>query len=497
MADSAHPSECASSGIPGLDAVLGGGFPRNRLYLIQGNPGAGKTTLALQYLLAGLGQGERGLYVTLSESDEEVLDVASSHGWSVEDLQRITLDAVSELITGDARTTVFHPSELELDGVANLIADAAREHRPARVVFDSLSEFRLLAESALRYRHQLLELKRLFSELGSTVLLLDDMNAAAGTGDSHILSLAHGVVELTHLAPEYGKPRRRLQVSKLRARHAHEGYHDFAIRTGGLEVYPRLVASEHVDDFTPQPIPSGNERLDELLGGGVDRGTTSLIMGPAGTGKSSLSLHYAWHLASCGEKVMLFTFDETLSIAKSRARSLGMDLKPYIDNGSFIARQIDPAELSPGEFADQIRQGVENGVSMVVLDSLNGYLNAMPGERYLIHHLHELSSYLNQKGVATLLILTLHGILQESATALELSYLADMVLSMRFFETRGEVRKALAVIKKRSGPHERTIREVRMVQGRGLEVGPPLVEFTGVLGGVPEYHGNHSDMLGT
>jgi circadian clock protein KaiC len=250
-------------------------------------------------------------------------------------------------------------------------------------------------------------------------------------------------------------------------------------------------------DFHAESIPSGNARLDALLGGGVDRGTTTLIMGPAGTGKSSLALLYAARTAAAGEQVMLYTFDETLSIALARARALGVDLAPYLEGGLFHARQVDPADLSPGEFAHRVREGVENGVKLVILDSLNGYLNAMPGESYLIHHLHELSTYLNQKGVATLLILTMHGILHESATALELTYLADMAVSLRFFEANGEVRKAIAVIKKRSGAHESTIRELRLVSGVGIEVGPALSDFSGVLSGIPEFHGKASDMLGT
>ena len=495
MAQRTRKQGLASTGVAGLDDILGGGFPRNRLFLVQGNPGAGKTTLALQFLLDGLRQGETGLYVTLSESDEEVTDVAQSHGWSLDGLERVTLDTVDALIRGEARTTVFHPSEMELEAVAGLVADAARRLRPARLVFDSLSEFRLLAESALRYRHQLLEQKRMFSELGSTVLLLDDMNTAVNSGDPHVLSLAHGVVNLVQLAPEYGVPRRRLQVSKMRAGKVDEGYHDFTIRTGGLEVYPRLRPSDHPKEFRPVPIPSGNHELDSLLGGGVDRGTTSLIMGPAGTGKSTLALSYAGQLLSAGEQVMYYTFDETLSIALSRAKSLGIDFAPHLESGRLHAVQVDPATLSPGEFAHQVRRGVEDGARMVIVDSLNGYLNVAPGERHLIHHLHELSSYLNQREVATLLILTLHG-MQDPDTVLELTYLADMAVSLRFFETCGEVRKAVAVMKKRSGAHETTIRELRLVTGHGIELGPPLTEFTGVLSGTPMFHGNTSDMLG-
>ncbi len=301
-----------SSGIAGLDAILGGGFPPQRLYLIQGNPGSGKTTLGMQFLLAGLEQGEPGLYITLSESSEEVSEMATSHGWTLDGLERITLDSVDSLISGDARTTVFHPSEVELDAVAGLITDTVERCRPMRAVFDSLSEFRLLAESALRYRHQLLEMKRRFAALGITVLLLDDMSPRAGMHDPHVLSLAHGVVNLRHLEPEYGVPRRQLQATKLRAARVQEGYHDFTIETGGLSVYPRLRTPDQPTDFQPMPIPSGNDRLDSLLGGGIDRGTTTLLMGSAGTGKSSLALLYASQMAERGETVMFYTFDESL-----------------------------------------------------------------------------------------------------------------------------------------------------------------------------------------
>ncbi len=497
MSETSRGKLVASSGITGLDEILGGGFPRRRLSLIRGNPGSGKTTLALQFLLAGMQSGEGGLYISLSESDEEITEVARSHGWNLEGLARITLDTVDELISGDARTTVFHPSEVELDAVAELIGHTAERARPARVVFDSLSEFRLLSETSIRYRHQLLELKRRFAAMDATMLCVDDMNPMLGVQDPHVLSLAHGVVSLTHLEPEYGLPRRRLQVAKLRGVRPKEGYHDFTIHTGGLSVYPRLAGGGPPTTFEHSPVSSGNERLDALLGGGIDRGTTTLVMGAAGTGKSSLALMYANRMAARGERVVFYTFDESLSIALARARALGMDLQEHLDSGRILADQVDPAELSPGEFADTIRRRIADGATMLVIDSLNGYLNAMPGERYLLHHLHELSAYLNHRGVASLWLLTMHGVLQESNTSVDLSYLADMVISLRFFETAGEVRKAIAVIKKRSGPHENTIRELRISSGSGLELGPQLTEFSGVLSGIPEFHGRQTDMLGS
>jgi circadian clock protein KaiC len=484
-----------STGIPGLDDILGGGLPRDRLYLVQGTPGAGKTTFALQFLLEGVRTLEPCLYITLSESRTEVIDVARTHGWNLDAIEMIELNTAGDLFRGDAQTTVFHPSEVELNAVTALIRETAERVRPKRVVFDSLSEYRLLAQSALRHRHQLLEFKRLFSDLGSTVLLVDDRNFGPVGADPHVLSLAHGVIDLEQMAPLYGVPRRRLQASKLRGVRYREGYHDFVIETGGLRAFPRLVAAEHRREFQREPVPSGNAALDALLGGGLDRGTTTLIMGPAGTGKSTVSLLYASRMAERGEKVLLFTFEETLAIAVRRSRALGYDLTSHIDSGRIVAQQIDPAELSPGEFANRVQRGVQDGASLVVIDSLNGYMHAMPGEGYLMHQLHELSGYLNQQGVVTMLTLALHGMMSESGADLELTYLADTVLSLRFFEARGEVRKAIAVAKKRSGPHERTIREMRLGQGTGIELGPPLEEFAGVLSGRPRYLGPSERML--
>jgi circadian clock protein KaiC len=487
----------ASTGIPGLDDILGGGLPRHRLYLVQGTPGAGKTTLALQFLLEGVRAGEPCLYITLSESRIEVMDVARTHGWSLDAIELIDLNTAGDLFRGDAQTTVFHPSEVELNAVTRMIRETAERIRPSRVVFDSLSEYRLLAQNALRHRHQLLEFKRLFEELGSTVLLVDDRNFGAMSSDPHVLSLAHGVIDLEQMAPLYGVPRRRLQASKLRGVRYREGYHDFIIETGGMRVFPRLVAAEHRRDFDRVPVSSGNAKLDALLGGGLDRGTTTLVMGPAGTGKSTLGLLYAARIAGLGERALLFMFEETLAIAMERSRALGYDLDDHVDSGRIIAQQIDPSELSPGEFAHRVRRGVQDGARLVVIDSLNGYLHAMPGEGYLMHQLHELGAYLNQQGVITIVTLALHGMMREGEAHLELTYLADTVLTLRFFESHGEVRRAIAVAKKRSGVHEHTIREMRLGNGTGIELGPPLAEFEGVLSGRPRYVGRSDRMLGT
>jgi circadian clock protein KaiC len=476
----------AESGVEGLDDILGGGFPRSRMYLVQGEPGAGKTTLALQFLLQGERAGEGGLYITLSETRDELESVAAAHGWSIAGINLLEMSAVEDLLGAEAQTTVFHSSEVELNAVAGLIRDTAGRTRPGRLVFDSLSDLRLLAETPLRYRRQLLDLKRFFAGLGCTVLLLDDRNFSPGGSDPHVLSLAHGVLDLEQLAPEYGAARRRLQVRKLRGVAYRGGYHDYVIETGGLRAFPRLVAGEHHAVFVPHPVASGIPALDALFAGGIDRGTTTLIMGPAGTGKSSIALLYLRRFAECGDRGLFFSFDETLAVALARARALGFGLDDDIAAGRVMAHQVDPAELSPGEFTSRVRAGVAAGATFVVLDSLNGYLHAMPGERYLYSHLHELFSYLNERGVATMLLLAQHGALGAPESPVDLSYLADMVVSLRYFELDGAVRRVIAVLKKRSGAHESTIREFRLVSGEGLTVGPPLTGFQGLLTGEPK-----------
>ncbi len=367
--------------------------------------------------------------------------------------------------------------------------------KPARVVFDSLSEFRLLAETALRYRRQLLSLKQEFAKYGSTVLLLDDKmeNERIGS-DPHVLSIAHGVMEMEQLSPDYGASRRRIRVVKLRGVKFREGFHDYIIMTGGLKIFPRLIAAEYRGQNRHESVSSGIQEFDQLLGGGLDRGTTTLVLGSAGTGKSTLALQYAVQMAESGEKGMVFAFDETRDVLLTRSKGLGLNLEQHLQSGTTMVRQVDPAEVSPGEFAGQIISGVEAGAKLVVIDSLNGYLNAMPGEKYLTNQLHELTSYLNQRGVVTILILAQHGLLASAEAPVDLSYLADTVVSMRFFETAGEIKQALAVIKKRSGHHEKTIREFKLETGKGIRIGDPLKEFEGVLRGVPMFHGSASKM---
>ena len=486
-------SDRCPSGVEGLDDILAGGLARECFYLIQGDPGSGKTTLALQFLLEGLRRGESVFYVTLSETRAELLRVAQSHGWSLEKIPLMELSAVEQLLRPEAQTTVFHPSEIELNKISKLLIDEAEKTRPQRVVFDSLSEFRLIAETPLRYRRELLNLKQHFARLKSTVLLLDDKS---GTGvDPHILSLSHGVLEMEQLSPDYGISRRRLRVLKLRGIKFREGYHDYMIETGGLRIFPRLVAAEHHTKFRRRSISSGIKPLDDLFGGGVDCGTTTLILGAAGTGKSTLAIQFAREMAAKGDPGIFFAFDETRGILLARAKAMGLDLEEHIERGLITVQQVDPAEISPGEFASRIRRAVEGGCKLVVIDSLNGYLNAMPGEKYLNNQLHELSSYLNHKGVVTILVLAQHGLVAAAEAPVDLSYLSDMVIAFRFFEAAGEVKQSIAVIKKRSGQHEKGVREFKLEQGKGIRIGEPLKHFQGVLTGVPVFHGADGEMM--
>jgi circadian clock protein KaiC len=477
-----------ATGIAGFDDIIGGGFTRNRLYLIEGNPGSGKTTLALQYLLEGVRLGERGLYITLSETAEELRSVAASHGWSLDGVDLIELIASSDSLTPDSQYTMFHPSEVELAETTKAVLAEVERINPARVVFDSLSEMRLLAQNSLRYRRQILALKQFFIGRQCTVLLLDDRTAEMT--DLQLQSIAHGVISLEHLAPEYGTERRRLCVQKMRGRQYRGGFHDFRIVPGGLSVYPRLIAAEHHESYEDMLIVSDVPELDALLGGGLDRGTSALVMGPTGVGKSTLAIQYAVAAARRDEKTTLFTFDESIKTILLRSAGTSLDLAKYIADGRIQVRQVDPAELSPGEFVQEVRNAVElNGSRMLVIDSLNGYINAMPDERYLLIQLHELFTYLGQKGVTTLLVVAQHGMVgRDMQSPIDASYLADTVLLLRYFEARGEVRQAISVMKKRSGRHERTIRELRIDQ-HGLHVGAALSLFQGIFSGTPEYIG--------
>ena len=483
----------ASTGIEGLDYVLGGGFPRNRMYLVKGDPGAGKTTLALQFLRAGAMAGERGLYATLSETEEELRDVAYSHGWDLDGITICDLQASEESLKADSQYTLFHPSEVELSDTTRTVLDLVERVEPRRVVFDSLSEMRLLARDSLRYRRQILALKHYLTGRQCTVLLLD---YGTQTGDFQLESLAHGVMELEQLPPGYGGPRRRLKVHKVRGIPFKGGYHDYVIETGGVVVHPRLVAAAHPGRFRSASVSSGIEELDLMLGGGADRGSSLMLLGPSGVGKSTICAQYAAAAARRGDRSLIYNFDESTDSWVGRADSLGMGLGAHVASGLVSVRQVNPAELTPGEIAGQLRREVEaGGVGLVVIDSLNGYLGAMAEERHLILHAHELLSFLGQHGVLTVMVMSQYGLLGEGLAApVELSYLADTVVLMRFFEAFGEVRRAISTVKRRWGSHEHSIRELR-IDPDGIRVGRQLREFQGVLTGRLEYTGGAGPLL--
>jgi len=482
-----NSSSIAATGIEGLDHILLGGFPRNHVYLLQGDPGVGKTTLGLQFLLEGVRNGETAMYITLSETKQELQDVAASHHWDISGVH-IYEQLIGEDELEDEETTVFYPAEVELGQTIKRFLTEVSRIKPDRVVLDSLSEIRLLAQSTLRYRKQILALKQFFSGRKVTVLLLDDRTA--DESDMQLQSVPHGVVELERYTPLFGAARRRLQLVKMRGLRFRDGYHDFSIETGGIIVYPRLIAAEHRRIVQLEQLPSGLKLLDSMLGGGIDRGTSTLIMGPAGSGKSALSTQYAVAAAKRGEKTSMFLFEESLSSLFNRSTSLGMPLHEHVEAGTVNVRQVDPAQLQPGEFAHLVRQSVEVDQSrLLVIDSLNGYLNAVPEERFLLLHLHELLSYLGQNGVATILVFAQHGLLGPAMqSAVDVSYLADCVILLRYFEARGKIRKALSIVKKRSGPHETAIRDL-MMSPEGIHIGPPLEEYRGVLSGIPTYEG--------
>ena len=481
-----------STGVMGLDDVLHGGLVPDRLYLVDGDPGSGKTTLAIQFLLQGIKSGEKCLYITLSETKEELAAGAASHGWSIEGIEIIELISEEGQNADQSQVTMYHPSEVELSETTRKVLEAVNRFNPSRVVFDSLSEMRLLAQNSLRYRRQILALKQFFVGRRCTVLLLDD-----GTSEGHDLqlqSIAHGVISLEQRAPVYGMERRRLCIQKLRGSAFRGGFHDFTIKTGGIEVYPRLVAAEHSEPFSRSQIKSGITALDALLGGGPDRGTSTLLIGPAGSGKSTIAVQYAVAAAARGDHAAIFAFDESIATLEARTEALGITLKRGLGAGEIRITQVDPAELSPGEFTHLVRQAVErDGAKVVVIDSLNGYLNAMPDEQFLAAQLHELLGYLGRQGVTTLMVVAQHGLMGASMqTPVDTSYLADSVVLLRYFEYAGEVRKAVSVVKKRSGSHEGTIRELYF-DSNGIHLGEPLRRFRGILTGSPVELKQHSE----
>lgn len=487
MEEVARAREAAATGVAGLDDILAGGFTRNRLFLVEGVPGSGKTTLATQFLMEGAVGGETVLYVTLSETEEELHSVAASHGWTLDGITIRELSPSEADLEPDEQHTMFHPSEIELATTMGHVLKDVERLKPSRVVFDSLSELRLLAGSPLRYRRQILALKQFLANRQCTVLLLDDLTAT--NHDLQMRSIAHGVVLLEQTQPEYGSERRRLSVIKYRGVRFRGGYHDYAIAKGGIEVFPRLVAAEHRQPVGAEKLGSSVRALDELLGGGIEEGTSTLIVGAAGTGKSTLAAQFVTAGAVRGQKAAMFLFDESPHTLLSRCDALQIDLASFVAGGAVSVQQIDPAELSPGEFIHTIRRMVDEGTKLIVIDSLNGYLNAMPEERFLTIQLHELLMFLGQRGVATILIGAHQGLVgAPMQTPVDASYLADTILLLRYFEVKGEVRQAISVVKKRGGHHERTIREFRL--GReGIHVGDTLRDFRGILTGVPIYEG--------
>jgi circadian clock protein KaiC len=494
--DTALPTSSApriSTGVPGLDDILCGGLTPSRLYLLEGTPGTGKTTLALQFLREGAARGEATLYVTLSETGQELRASAATHGWSLDGIE--VYELVNEMgLDPDSEQSILHPSEIELGETVREVIARVEALKPERVVFDSLSELRLLAQNPLRYRRQILALKQFFARRACTVLMLDDRTSE--TGDLQLHSIAHGVVSLEQTLREFGSERRRLRIIKMRGIKYRGGDHDFSLETGGIRVFPRLIAAEHHTPFDAKARSTGTGALDLLLGGGLVPGTNTLLLGPSGVGKTTTAIRCMLAALERGETATYYLFDEGLATLLGRAITLGMDLTPHLATKRLTITQIDPAELSPGEFSSMVRQAVEErGSSFVVIDSLNAYLHAMPGEEFLILQMHEMLSYLNQQGVTTLLVLGQHGVIGEVRTDIDLSYLSDAILLFRFFEARGEVRTALSVVKSRVNAHERTIREMKL-SAQGIQVGEALTDFEGVLTGLPSYRGSVAMLTG-
>jgi circadian clock protein KaiC len=486
----------SASGVPGLDEVLHGGLIAGQLYLVDGEPGAGKTTLALQYLMQGVREGEPCLYVTLGETAAELSAGAASHGWALDGIELVELVAGESDLFGDAELTMYHPSEVELSETTKRVLEAVERCKPRRMVLDSLSELRLLAQSSLRYRRQILALKQFFVGRGCTVLFLDDRSS--DRVDTQLHSIAHGVIALERHVPAYGPAQRQLRITKFRGSDFISGQQDMVIRRGGLEVFPRLKPSQHGVPYEREVVPSGVAALDDLLGGGIDRGTATLLVGPAGTGKSTIASQYAVMAAKRGGHAAIFTFEEGRSLLLDRLASLGLSVEEGVGPGKLHVRQLDAAEVLPSQFANIVRRAVEiDGARVVVIDSLNGYLNAMPEERALVVQLHELLTYLNNHGVATFLVATQSGMMgMNMRSPVDMSYLADAVVLFRMYEHVGAVRKAVSVIKKRSGRHEDTIRQL-WFDDKGVHLGLPLVHLRGVLAGVPVEVGvRHEDESG-
>ena len=494
MAQDIKDQEKCTTGVPGLDEILCGGLPRNQLYLLQGKPGTGKTTLAIKFLLEGAKLGEKSLYITFSETKAELEMVAQSHGWDLSKIEILEVSAVKFNAGATNQNTLFHPSEIELSKTVSLLLKNIEEINASRIVFDSISELRLLAETSLRYRRQMLHLKEFFIGRGSTVLCLDDMTSDAG-GDLHVQSIVHGVFLLEKFRAGYGVERRQFHIVKLRGVPFRGGTHDYQIERGGIRTFPRLVSSDYEPKFERKTFSSGSEGMDLLMGGGLDSGTSNLVIGPAGTGKSTICLKFAVAAAERGQKVSIYNFEESISNLMQRANALGLDLEKHVNAGRIKIRKIDPAELTPGQFASILRESsVIEKSDMVIIDSLNGYIHAMPEQQFLMLQLHELLSFLGNRGVVTLMVLAQAGMMGQMQTPLDLTYLADAVIVTRYFEAFGSVKKAISVIKKRTGAHEESLRELQIGKG-GIVVGDVLKEFSGIFTGVPTFLGDINSML--
>lgn len=479
-----------ASGVPGLDTVLGGGLRPGHLYFLEGEPGTGKTTLALQFVLEGARRGERCLFISLAESAEEIRIVADAHGWSLEGVE---VRDLTEVEHGMRPTTLFELSEVELGARMDALLAELQTLRPQRLVLDALSALRVMSTQAGELRRHVELFRARAREVGATTLVADDL---LGEQALHPRSLAWGILRLEQRAGDYGPTRRRLWVPKLRGQRCRAGYHDLRIDTGGLLVFPRLVAKQEPVSWEHAQVSTGMAEIDRLLGGGLERGTSVGIIGPPGCGKSTLATLLALACAGRGERVAFCCFDESLDTFRLRAAGQGLELEPHLEAGRVVLRKFDPAELAPGELACELAREVsDNDTRLVVIDSLNGYLQAMPHESFMNLHVHGLLSYLGECGVLSVLTLAQPSALnRQDGLAVDLSFLTDTVVAQRYFEAYGTIRYALSVLKKRYGEHERTIREYRLGKG-GIAVGEPLDDFRGVLSGSPEYVGDREPLL--
>jgi circadian clock protein KaiC len=478
------------TGIPELDVILRGGLPKNRLHLIEGAPGTGKTTLGLRFLLDGVDRNLRCLYVTLSETTEELVTTASTHGWNTDGIEFFEL--IPEEAQPERQQTVLFPTEVEFGKTIEQLTKRIEEFNPDRIIIDSVSELRMLAQDKLQFRLQMTSLKRFLQQRDITVLLLDDLTEN-DKGDLH--SFVHGVLSLGLFERDYGAARRRMRIAKMRGVNFQSGWHDYAIVTGEILVFPSLIAEEHESVVQGIPLLSVFDDLNSVFPQGLDRGTTTMLIGPSGAAKSTIAMSYALAAQRDGESASFFSFDETYETFQRRNESMNLDPTEAMDAERFYWRRMNPSRISPGEFVWQVRRDVEDrNVRVVVIDSINSYLSTMPEEQSLILHLHELLSYLNKRGIVTILVLAQQGVVGDVENPVDLSFLSDTVILCRFFEAAGTLRRALAIVKRRTGTHTLAIHEYRL-SSSGMQVGPELTELRGIFTGVPAYTGAHEELL--